>query len=307
MSNFRITKFKSRNSSVVYVKDAAIHDLFRNSANSTDTKKIMDFMCSPTYEILEVQRLTDNQLFTRSNYPNSGTRMQHGSMFITIISINIQNGEVVFNRGGCAEKTLTNAVIWTPPTTPTIPTVTGDTIVNANNSANSAQQVTTSASNLTPAQKDAFFANIQNQILAANPRALRLPDLMKKRTETLAQFLVKFFTKWNNIDQNEVTHRDTLYADDMSVQTKAGKRRSFGDLFMICRYYYPSLTAKQLYKALLVDVTPLITEGGFRTSKCSQINKRVWYYDQNNEHGTFDMNVTDEYGNKIETLKLNLQ
>jgi hypothetical protein len=46
---------------------------------------------------------------------------------------------------------------------------------------------------------------------------------------------------------------------------------------------------------------------GFRTSKCSTISKRVWYYDATKESAQKDLNSIDEYGNKIETLKTYLQ
>ncbi len=136
---------------------------------------------------------------------------------------------------------------------------------------------------------------IQAQILAANPRALKLPNLMRRRTETLEQFLIKFLTIWNNDDQDEITPRATIYADDDSVQTEVGKRRSIGDLFMICRYYYPTCTLKQvaslLYQSLFNSISP-----GYRSSICTTIHKRTFYYDQEDVNGAYDKSTVDEYG-----------
>jgi len=275
MSNFLITKFKSRQSSVMYVKDATQNDLFRNIANNADTKKVMDFMCSSTYEIHEVKRLSDGLLFEKSstkvNYNHTQT-----NRFIDRISI--ENGEIKLNHYSGSSVLLQNAVMYTTPPA-------------ANNAP---------TTNLNQIQKDAFFNTIQNTIIAANPRAVRLPGLLRNRgTQSLQAFLQEFFTNWN-------AEKDTIFADNREVQTQAGKRRSVGDIFMICKYYYPSCTLKQVYKALLIDM-PAIMPAGFRTSKCTTINKRVWYFDSAQESGQINLETNDEYGNKIALLKTNLQ
>lgn len=283
MSNFLITKFKSRQSSVMYVKDATQNDLFRNSNNPDDTKKIMDFMCSATYEIHEVKRLNDGLVFeksfTRVNYNPTQT-----NRFIDRISI--ENGEIKLNHYSGSSVLLQNAVLYTAPAPTPQPAV----AVTNNAPATNSSQI----------QKDAFFNTIQNTIIAANPRAVRLPGLLRNRgTQSLQAFLQEFFTNWN-------AEKDTIFADNREVQTQAGKRRSVGDIFMICKYYYPSCTLKQVYKALLIDM-PASMPAGFRTSKCSTIGKRVWYYSSGEESGQLSLETNDEYGNKIALLKTNLQ
>jgi hypothetical protein len=284
-SNFLITKFKSRQSSVMYVKDATQNDLFRNSQNHNDTKRVMDFMCSSTYMIHSVKRLTDNVEFSVATRINSNINPA-GRL---IMSIKIENGEIVLSVTGGAEIALHNAAIYTAPV---VTPIVAQPIATAANNA--------STTNLNQTQKDAFFNTIQNTIIAANPRAVRLPGLLRNRQgQTLQAFLQEFFTNWNQ-------EKDTIFADNREVQTQAGKRRSVGDIFMICKYYYPSCTLKQVYKALLIDL-PASMPSGFRTSKCTTINKRVWYYDSGAESGQLSLETTDEYGNKIALLKTNLQ
>lgn len=122
---------------------------------------------------------------------------------------------------------------------------------------------------------------------------LRIQGLLKKRKETLEQFLVDFFNKWNQ-------EKETLYTKDKTVQTKPGKRRSFGDIFSICKYYYPSLTVRELRDLLYIRLPELVPN--FRTSLCSQIQKRVWYKGKENQETAilnkegddeFDMTVED--------------
>lgn len=286
MSNFLITKFKSRQSSVTYIKDATQNDLFRNSANANDTKKVMDFMCSPTYVISGVKRLTDNQEFLIDTRINSNvTTVTNRS----INSIKIENGQIRFDCSGGSDIPLQNAVVYTPPVV--LPPTPQPAVAAANNAP---------TTNLNQTQKDAFFNTIQHTIIAANPRAVRLPGLLRNRgTQSLQAFLQEFFTNWNE-------DKDTIYADNRDVQTEAGKRRSVGDIFMICKYYYPTCTLKQVYNALLNQL-PTSMPSGFRTSKCSTINKRVWYFDDELESGQLDLERADEYGNKIALLKTNLQ
>lgn len=280
MSNFLITKFKSRQSSVTYIKDATQNDLFRNSANQNDTKKVMDFMCSATYAIHAVKRVNDGVEF------EVGTRI---TVNLRINSIKIENNIPRLTSDGGVEIMLANATIYTAPAVVTPTPQPAATITN-----------NAPTTNLNQTQKDAFFNTIQHTIIAANPRAVRLPGLLRNRgTQTLQAFLQEFFTNWNE-------DKDTIYADNRDVQTAAGKRRSVGDIFMICKYYYPTCTLKQVYNALLNQL-PTSMPSGFRTSKCSTINKRVWYFDDELESGQLDLERADEYGNKIALLKTNLQ
>ena len=124
------------------------------------------------------------------------------------------------------------------------------------------------------------------------PRELRVQGLLKKRKETLEQFLVDFFTKWNQT-------KDTLYVDTEEVQTKAGKRRSFGDMYAIVRYYYPNTHVRDL-RTLLYERLPQLVPN-FRTSSCNQIKKRVWYKgNPDQETSIINKENPDEFGMTVE-------
>lgn len=147
----------------------------------------------------------------------------------------------------------------------------------------------------TPTQTSTSLLGLQAQILAANPRAIKLandttlqhPSILRTRRESIPEFLVKFFTNWN-------VKRATLFTDNNEEQTSVNRRRSLGDIFMICRYYYPTCTLKEVAKALYVTL-PTMINSGFRTSICSTIHKRVWYYSYGNANNITNQNSNDEY------------
>lgn len=136
---------------------------------------------------------------------------------------------------------------------------------------------------------------IQADITRKYTRAIRLPQLLRARQETPRQFLAKFFKGTAEIEPWNET-RNTIYVDDGSVQTESGKRRSFGDIYMILKYYYPNITVKEvialLYRDLFTDL-----RAGMRSSNCGQIHKRVWYYDEDEGGQFMEAGQRDEYGN----------
>jgi len=133
---------------------------------------------------------------------------------------------------------------------------------------------------------------IQTKIITSYPIELRLECTKRARKETLEQFIEDFFTEHN-------TEKDTIFVQDTrQIQTEKGKRRSLGDIFMIIKYYYPTATLQQVLRILLVVLPGRL--GGFRTSMCSIINKRVWYYNGTQETGQFDVKKKDEFGNNYE-------
>jgi len=138
---------------------------------------------------------------------------------------------------------------------------------------------------------------IETSIVQTYTRPIRLERLLKRRTEALKEFLIKFFTgdPDNDIEPWNAT-RNTVYVDDGSIQTEMGKRRSLGDIYMICKYYYPNCTLKEVIKLLYITLLDELDEG-MRTSYCNIINKRVWYYDAEKGGGIYDEDDQDEYGN----------
>lgn len=140
-----------------------------------------------------------------------------------------------------------------------------------------------------------FFANLTLQVERANTRPIRLRATKRNRgNQSLESFLIRFFESYNK-------ERETIYVDDEEVQTDinngAGRRRSLGDIYMICKYYYPQCTLREVL-TLLYRTLPqhFGNAGGFRTSKCSQIRKRVWYLSPGQATGVYEDNQADEYG-----------
>ncbi len=140
---------------------------------------------------------------------------------------------------------------------------------------------------------------IEEDIRAKYPRPIKLERLLKRRTETLKEFLIKFFKGNPN---NEILPwndtRNTIYVDDSTVQTPMEKRRSLGDIYMICKYYYPNCTLQEVVKLLYVTLIDELDEG-MRTSYCNTIRKRVWYYSFDTDGGVYNEDTVDEYGNKF--------
>ncbi len=133
------------------------------------------------------------------------------------------------------------------------------------------------------------FDEIEEQIRQNNPREIRLQPLQKNRKDqTLQEFLTKFFLVWNN-------EKNTIYADTKDIQTDTRRRRSLGDIFLICKYYYPTTTLREVLN-LLYDVLPSIMPAGFRSSYCSTIDKRVWYFDEDRRGALINEDHRDEFG-----------
>lgn len=134
-----------------------------------------------------------------------------------------------------------------------------------------------------------MLQELHQQIEASYPRPIRLEKTKKKREESLHEFLVKFFTDWN-------FEKETVYVDDHECQTDTGRRRSLGDIFMICKYYYPNVTLEEVIRELYIAL-PTTFSNGFRTSYCFTIDKRVWYYDEDEDNGVYNKTKHDEWDN----------
>lgn len=141
------------------------------------------------------------------------------------------------------------------------------------------------------------FSTIEQTIIREYNRPIRLEKTLRNRRESLLEFLIVFFKDWNN-------EKRTIYADDLSLQTDIGKRRSLGDIYMICKYYYPRVTLKEVIKMLYVTLPDTFEEeGGFRTCKCNAISKRVWHYVEGEDTEVHNIRANDEYGNTYNWYK----
>lgn len=139
---------------------------------------------------------------------------------------------------------------------------------------------------------NATINGMQAAIIAAYPRTIRLERLNRDRgRQTLQQFLIMFFEEYNR-------EKATIYVDtadtNREVQTPINRRRSLGDIFMICRYYYPTCTLREVL-SLLYTTLPNHFARGFRTSYCHTILKRVWYYNAELDNTVADRTRNDEY------------
>lgn len=112
-----------------------------------------------------------------------------------------------------------------------------------------------------------------------NNRTLKFNVFVRKRSETFEEFKKEFFARNQEFE--------TIWSDTKTQQTSSGRRRSLGDIFMICKYYYPNIT-------LLEVVKWLYSKPYFKGQFCSDIEKRVWkmHYDVMHHE-----DMKDEYGN----------
>lgn len=132
------------------------------------------------------------------------------------------------------------------------------------------------------------FEKLQEQIEKETP--IRLEKFLKKNLpSTVEEFVLTFFKVYSN-------ERRTIYVNTKTVQTEAGRRRSLGDIYLICKYYYPETTLKVIVDLLFLKLPKTLS--GFRSSYCSIIHKRVFYYSANNRNLMED-EIADEYGHRV--------
>lgn len=109
---------------------------------------------------------------------------------------------------------------------------------------------------------------------------LRLRPFYKKTLKgvSLEDFIKQFLNDHNCNDEIE-----TIFVDSEEYQCDSGLRRSGGDIFRICKYYYPKCTLEEVLTILdrLVSTEAQIgdnsDETGFiKSNICREINKRVF-------------------------------
>src|SRR5689334_17236620 len=95
---------------------------------------------------------------------------------------------------------------------------------------------------------------LQTIIEKSYPEAIRLLGVKRKRKETLQEFLIKFLTKWNE-------EKETIFVSSREIQTHPHCRRSLGDIYMICKYYYPNVTLEDVVRELYYGLTKKFDKG----------------------------------------------
>lgn len=253
-------------------------------------KSIMDFIGMDGVESISVLRTRDNFVFS------TGDNININNQSATIKHIMFKEGTVMFGYGPSnlpfSYVTMESATLYVPPTPARIPppasaprraTVTGSVTLNTTNDATSQN-----------------IAQLEAQLVARwdreNPERIRLSQTMKRRRETLHEFLIEFFENWNQPTGDPA--KQTVYVNSGAVQTINNKRRSLGDLYMICKYYYPTMTLTELLRELYTTL-PQHFRTGFRTSICSQIHKRVWYYSSGSDNQVANSMNPDEYNHNV--------
>lgn len=263
-----------------------------------EIKKIEDFICDGNYRIHSILRVEAhperNGDLPRGTVFTLGDRLNEHIIFRKVGGISIVGNEPIINLLDennifMSTVSITNAVkyIERAPTP--------------------VQRVQAAPTRRTTNNND-VFTQLEQQIITAYPRTIKIGpneeytrgvNISRRRIDTLQEFLVKFFTNWN-------VNRATLYVDNDEIQTGLNKRRSLGDIFMICKYYFPNCTLREVAKLLYITLPDTITTG-FRSSYCHTIHKRVWYYNETRDIGILDKTRNDEYGNSYRFYISNLE
>lgn len=124
-------------------------------------------------------------------------------------------------------------------------------------------------------------------------KPLKISRINHIKSESLEEFLTK------EMFQLLKTH-ETVYAKRRSyVQCKSNADRSLGDIYQICKYYFPEITPIHVIKVLLKHISD-IKNPYFVGHMCYDIRKRVWnVVDVKPSYGLCSTRTFDEYAMKI--------
>lgn len=117
---------------------------------------------------------------------------------------------------------------------------------------------------------------------------------------SIEEFLINFITKWNinTASYPIISNAYTVYNLNGTKQCKKGAYRSSGDMFRICKYYYPNCNFKQVSKI----IAKLPTKARINSSICGTIHKRVYSYAGATTYAQVGMigsqDSKDEFGRK---------
>ena len=132
---------------------------------------------------------------------------------------------------------------------------------------------------------------IEDQIVKSDYISkLKLERYNHDASLSLEQFLVNFLRN-TNIAFNTIYSTGTR---EGQIQTTHGRRRSIGDIFKICRAYYPECTLADVANILYQKHTSTGSLNFVGSLICSQINKRVWWNNATHRFSSPERN--DEYG-----------
>lgn len=293
MQSYIITGFRRNRGGAIF--ELQVTGTNSGGYSNGDTHyRLNDFICNRDFTIHSVMRVT-------GTVPNTNGRLQ-GEVFTIGTDVGTTPGRAIesfiIKQGNCYARVYLDRhnlafgeILITELRTYVAP-------VPRTRNTNLPPATNATPTPTAPVGVTGRFATVEQAILSRNTRPIRLERLLKRRTETLQRFLERFFQDWNE-------DRNTIYVDDSSVQTEMGRRRSLGDIYMICKYYYPTCTLNEVLN-LLYNVLPTSMPDGFRTSYCNTILKRVWYFDENQSTNQLDKTRNDEFGNNYQFYLTNI-
>lgn len=125
---------------------------------------------------------------------------------------------------------------------------------------------------------------------------IRLKPFFKKDLKgvSLKDFIKRFLRDYNNSTEIESVHVDTE-----EQQCQRGRRRSGGDIFRLCKYYYPKCTLEDVLK----ELDSLLINNGkdnycLKSNICGQVNKRVFLYTAS-DTTVYHETDRDEFNRKV--------
>lgn len=245
-----------------------------NYVNGNDNKGIYDFLTHNDVMIQKI-KLTDNNLtFKRgdrviisSDTNNDITRTLVIAKFKTIV-----NKVFFVDENSHGWYSLEQYRIYVP--TPTVTVIPSTPKASANGSISNTPELQA----------------IEDQIVKSDYISkLKLERYNHDATMNLEQFLVNFLRN-ANIAYNTVYSTGTR---EGQIQTTHGRRRSLGDIFKICRAYYPECTLADVANILYKKHSTTGSLSFVGTLRCGQINKRVWW--NNGQYRLSHEEQQDEY------------
>jgi hypothetical protein len=126
---------------------------------------------------------------------------------------------------------------------------------------------------------------------------LKFKNLDVAKEATIEEFINNFFI-YSNYEtifaaRSDNPKRKGLKTVNGKLQTDGGRRRSLGDIFRICRYYFPDVTLEQVFDCLCNR----IIEKTSNTSFCNQTKRRMYYSTEKGYGGNiYNKDTSDEFG-----------
>lgn len=131
------------------------------------------------------------------------------------------------------------------------------------------------------------YSEVQTELLSIVPNGYKLSGYLHDHTLSLKQFIYLFLDKLNKVHET-VTNNAVIN----HTVCDTSRRRSLADIFLICRFYYPDCTLKQ--------VREILVTAPCKVSYCPDIERFVYYAFNGNEQiigpSISVWKYNDEYG-----------